>query len=213
MSRLALCAALLGAAAPLAGQAATFTILRGADTIATETFERADVQLSGSLTRGASESRERLRYRATLVDDQSAPLVELSAWRATDPEESPARQTARVIFKGDSVAVDDASRWGGVQTRLLPTRPAAVPYLNLSMAFLELATRRLAASGRDSLTVPFFNLGGGQTVDGTVRRAGADSTLLHLGPVDFHLAVDRAGRILGGSVPAQQLTITRAAAP
>ncbi len=213
MFRRALCGALLCTVAPLAGQASTFTTLRGADTIATEEFERADVQLAGSLTRVAGEARERVRYRATLVEDQSAPLLELTAWRAGDPEESPARQMVRVIFKDDSVAVDDVSRWGGVGTRLLPTRHAALPFLNLSTAFLELATRRLAQSGRDSLTAPFFNLGGGQTVDGTLRRISPDSTALRLGPVEFRFAVDGAGRILGGAVPSQQLTITRTGAP
>ena len=156
--------------------------------------------------------RERVRYRATIVDDQSAPLLELTAWRADDPEESPARQTVRVIFKDDSVAVDDVNRWGGVMTRVLPTRPAAVPYLNLSIGFLELATRRLAASRVDSLPVPFFNLGGGQTVVGGVRRLGADSAAVRLGAVEFRVAVDAAGRILGGRVPSQGLLIARGTA-
>lgn len=213
MVRPPLLAVLLLAALPLAAQeSATFTITRDADTVASEAFAHAPAELTGSLTRVSGTVRERVRYRATIVDDQSAPLLELTAWRADDPEESPARQTVRVIFKDDSVAVDDVNRWGGVMTRVLPTRPAAVPYLNLSIGFLELATRRLAASRVDSLPVPFFNLGGGQTVVGGVRRLGADSAAVRLGAVEFRVAVDAAGRILGGRVPSQGLLIARGTA-
>ncbi|MBK9691188.1 MAG: hypothetical protein IPO73_05785 [Gemmatimonadetes bacterium] len=213
MVRPPLLAALLLAALPLAAQeATTFTITRDADTVASEAFAHAPAELTGSLTRVSGTVRERVRYRATIVDDQSAPLLELTAWRADDPEESPARQTVRVIFKDDSVAVDDVNRWGGVMARVLPTRPAAVPYLNLSIGFLELATRRLAASRVDSLPVPFFNLGGGQTVVGGVRRLGADSAAVRLGAVEFRVAVDAAGRILGGRVPSQGLLIARGTA-
>jgi hypothetical protein len=189
-----------------------FAVTRGSDTMAVERFSREDVQLTGDLVRVAGASaRERFHYQATLVDNQSAPLVEVTAWRAEDPEGSPARQTTRVIFKGDSVAVDDASRWSGLVTRVLPTAPAAIPFINLSTAMLELATRRAAHALGDTLSVPFFNLGGGQTVTGMVRRLGADSTSIRIGSVEFRLKVDATGRILGGAVPSQGLTISRTA--
>lgn len=196
-----------------AQEAAGFTVLQRGDTVAVERFSLERYALAGSLTRSArGDARERVRYRVTLLDDGSAPLLELSAWRADDPEESPARQTTRVIFKDDSVAVDEANRWTGVWTMVFPTSVAAVPYLNLSIAFLEQATRRAATADRDSLAVPFFNLGGGQTVTGTVRRLGADSTLVQIGAVEFRLRVDPQGRILGGGLPAQGLVISRVAA-
>jgi hypothetical protein len=189
-----------------------FAITRGSDTMAVERYSREDVQLTGDIVRVATASaRERLYYRATLADNQSAPLIEVSAWRAEDPEGSPARQNTRVIFKGDSVAVDEVSRWSGGVTQVFATAPAAVPYLNLSTALLELATQRAAQAHGDSLTVPFFNLGGGQTLAGMVRRLGIDSVALQIGSVEFRLRVDSSGRILGGSVPSQGLTITRAA--
>ncbi len=191
-----------------------FAITRGPDTVALERFTREDVEIKGSLTRVAgAAARERVRYRAVLVDDQSTPLIDLSAWRADDPEESPARQTARVIFKDDSVAIDDAGRQHGVYTRVFPTERAAVAYLNLSTVFLEQATRRSAQTGRDSLVVPFFNLGGGQTVTGTVRRFDRDSVAVRIGTVEYRVRVDAVGRILGGTVPSQGLVITRAAGP
>ena len=193
-----------------AQEAGGFTIVRGPDTVATEQWSRAGVELKGSLLRGLGvTARERLHYQATLVDDESAPLVEFSLWRADDPEGMPARETGRVIFKDDSVAVDDMRRSGSLQTRVFPTARAAIPYLNLSVAFLEQATRRAARTAGDSLAVPFFNLGGGQTVTGMVRHFGADSAAVRIGAVEFRLRVDSAGRILGGAVPGQGLVITR----
>lgn len=209
---LALLAALLSPAALSAQEAGGFTVLHGSDTVAVEEFSRHDVELQGSLLRGlANPARARVRYRATLVDDGSAPLVDLSAWSGEDPADGPARKTARVIFKDDSAAVDDASRGGGVMTRILPTARAAIPYLNLSTAWLEQATHRLASSATDSLAVPFFNLDGGQTLVGSVRHLGADSALVQIGPVQFRLRVDPSGRILGGAVPGQDLRILRTA--
>ncbi len=204
---------LLATAAPLMAQeGGGFAILNGGDTVAVELFERVDVQLAGNLIRVAGPTRERIRYKATLIEDESAPLVEFSVWREDDPPSSPARQNARVIFKDDSVAVDDASRSAAL-TRLFATERGAIPYLNLSLAFLELATRRFAASGADSLAVPFFNLGGGQTVTGTVRRLGADAASLQLAGVEFRFTLDRIGRIQGGAVPSQGLRLVRMPAP
>jgi hypothetical protein len=191
-----------------------FVILHGTDTVAVERFSREDVTLEGNLVRRSGGAVvDRVRYRARLIDDQSAPLIELSGWLGAEPENGPARQTARVIFKDDSVAVDDATREGGVITRVLPTARGAVPYLNLSAAFLEQATRRAAGTRSDSLAMPFFNLGGGQTVTGTVRRLGGDSAGVRLGAVEFRLRVDAVGRILGGAVPSQGLVITRSQTP
>ncbi len=208
---LCLCPAGLGAQAAESG---AFTVLRRGDTVAVERFALEPYSLAGSLTRSAArQARERVNYKVTLLEDGSAPLLELFAWRADDPEQAPARQTSRVIFRDDSVAVDEVDRATGLRTMIFPTVAGAVPYLNLSMAFLERATRRLAAAHRDTLPVPFFNLGGGQTVTGTVRRWGADSALVGIGAVEFRLRVDPDGRILGGALPAQELLISREPSP
>jgi hypothetical protein len=198
--------------AAAAQEAGGFTVVRGADTLAVETWKRDGIYLSGDLVRGRTAATgDRIHYRATLVADESAPLIELSAWRADDPPEQPAWQTVRIIFKEDSVALDEMHRSGGLMTRVLPTAPAAIPYLNLSAAFLEQATRR-AASHADSLAVPFFNLGGGQTVTGQVVRLDPDSCAVRIGPVEFRLKVDSVGRILGGAVPSQGVAILRTGA-
>ena len=193
-----------------AQDAGGFFVLRGSDTVAVEEFSRGPIELTGTLLRGTSSAAgDRVRYHAVLVDDQSAPLIELTLWRRDDPERASARETSRVIFKDDSVAIDDISS-NGLRTLILPTQRAPIPYLNLSIAFLEQATRRAARrGGRDSVPMPFFNLSGGQTVVGSVRRLGADSALVVLGTVEFRLQVDGQGRILGGTLPAQGLRIIR----
>jgi len=193
-----------------AQEAGGFSILRGSDTVAVEDYSRGPVELTGMLVRGSgSAAGDRVRYHAVLVEDESAPLIELSVWRREDPERASARQTSRLIFRDDSVAVDDMTG-SGLRTMVMPTQRAPIPYLNLSIAFLELATRRAAAAGGgDSIPMPFFNLGGGQTVVGSVRRLGSDSALVVLGTVEFRLQVDRSGRILGGTPPAQGLRIVR----
>ena len=194
-----------------AQQAGGFVVLKGADTVALERFTRDSFAVTGRLVReAAGQVSERIGYTVTVLEDGTTPLLELAAWRGGDPEDGPARQTTRVIFKYDSVAIDQANRGTGVRTTLLPTQAAAVPYLNLSTAFLEFATRRALRPGGPA-ALPFFNLGGGQTITGTVARLGPDSAVVRLGTVEFRFQVDAAGGILGGQVPSQGLVIARTA--
>jgi hypothetical protein len=122
------------------------------------------------------------------------------------------RQQTRIIFRDDSVAVDDVSGHGLV-TRVFGTSRGAVPYLNLSFALLEQAVRRdRAVRGKAQAGgggVPFFNLGGGQTVSARLDPAAGDSLSLAIGKVEFRLRVDADGRVLGARIPAQDVTVDR----
>ena len=75
-----------------------------------------------------------------------------------------------------------------------------------AIALLEQAVRQARANGSE---VPFFNLGGGQTVSGKVAALGADSLTLAIGKVEYHLRVDGRGRLLGARIPAQDVTVER----
>jgi hypothetical protein len=191
----------------LAPDSGSFAVLHAGDTVAVESFVRLPGELDGRLVL-AGASGERLAYHAVVLPDAGTPLVEVSAWRAGDPDRSPPRERTRLIFRDDSVAIDQLRRTG-LETRVLPTAHGALPYLNLSFALLEQATRRVRAGTWDSLAVPFFNLGGGQTATGLVRRLGADSMTIQIGPVEFRLAVDAEGRIVGGAIPAQNVRVIR----
>jgi hypothetical protein len=140
------------------------------------------------------------------------PLIEVTVRESKDSGRTNGRilQRARVIFKEDSAAVDDMGN-RGIKTRIFGTERGAVPYLNLSFALLEQAVRRWRAATPVATRVPFFNLGGGQTVDARVSKLGADSISMAIGSVEFHLRVDAPGRVLGGTIPAQQLVAERMA--
>src|SRR6185437_3725422 len=153
-----------------------------------------DTELHGTLAFRGAKTTE--LYRAVVAPDETVPLVEVTVREA--PTSS--AQQARIIFRNDSVSIDDISNHG-LETRVLATRTGAVPYINLSFGLLEQAIRRAAVLGKDSVKVAFFNLtgsasqGGGATVVGTVFRHGADSVSLDLGQVEFRMRVDTRGKI------------------
>jgi hypothetical protein len=193
------------------GETGVFIIRHAGDTVATERFARTATTLQGTLAIRNSKGTLEV-YQAVVAPDASVPLIEVTVRESRDSGLTNGRilQRARVIFKEDSAAVDDmGSR--GIQTRVFGTERGAVPYLNLSFALLEQAVRRWRAAAPVATQVPFFNLGGGQTVDARVSKLGADSISVAIGSVEFHLRVDPAGRLLGGTIPSQQLVAERVA--
>ncbi len=199
-------------AAPLAAQtvadSGTFVIRHGDTTVATEKFSRTETSLAGTLSLANSRNTFQ-RYNLVVAPDATVPLVEVTVREDADSGRIKARvvQRARVIFREDSAAVD-AIIGSRIETRVFGTQRGAVPYLNMSFAMLEQAIRRSRAPGA-SAEVPFFNLGGGETVSGKLTPLGADSLNLAIGDVDFHLRVDPSGRVLGGRIPAQNVVVDR----
>lgn len=187
----------------------TFIIRRAGDTVATEHFARTATTLQGTLElRNARATTQ--AYQAVVAPDASVPLIEVTVREDQDSGRVKGKvvQRARVIFKEDSAAVDDVTGHG-LQTRMFGTERGAVPYLNLSFALLEQAVRRSRAGTPGATRVPFFNLGGGQTLDAKVSPLGADSLALAIGSVEYHLRVDPGGRVLGGRIPAQEVVADR----
>jgi hypothetical protein len=219
MNRFALLAffAPLALAAPARAQSpetASFIIRRGTDTVATEQVSRTPTEITGELTVRARKNTE--GYHAVVAPDATVPLVEVTVREQPRSEQEKARvaQRTRIIFRDDSVSVDDITGHG-LETRVLPTERGALPYLNLSFGLLEQAVRRAAVMGKDEAEVPFFNLGGaagqygGQTVRAKVTRVGADSVALDIGQVEFRMQVDKEGRLLRGGIAKQQLFFER----
>lgn len=193
--------------AQMAGDSGTFVIRHAGDTIALETFARSPIKLEGTLAiRNSKHTSE--RYSAVIAPDASLPLIEVTVSEGPDNGAVKPRivQRARVIFKGDSAAVDEVGS-AGLVTRVFETRVGAVPYLNLSFALLEQALRR--AQRNKGSPVSFFNLGGGQTVTAKVTPLGSDSLNVEIGDVQFHLRMDRAGKLLGGRIPLQDVIVDR----
>jgi hypothetical protein len=201
---------------PALEDAGTFLIRHGSDTVATEEFSRTGIELQGKLLfKGHQFLSE--RYRAVVAPDATVPLVEVTVRNGPDSGTVQAKfsQRTRIVFRDDSVAIDDmGSR--GLKTLVLGTERGAMPYINLSFALLEQAVQRARTLGQDGAEVPFFNLSGtdhqsGQTVRGKITFVGADSVAVGIGPIEFRLLVDRDGRLLGGGIPAQNLVIERTA--
>lgn len=205
-------AILFSAVAPtgLPGQAADMLVLtRGSDTIAVERLRRTATALQGELV----DRLQRIRwsYAATLSPPPESVLkLENAVRRADQDPTGPALQEATLVFVGDSVLIDIRGA-GGAREQRLATKRGALPFINPSFAQMELLVRRLQRTGRDSLTVPLFLVSGGQTFDAVIRRLPHDSVAISAG-AEARLAVDTAGRILGGAVPSQQLTLTRSRA-
>ena len=189
-------------------ESGTFTVLHADDTVASEQFTRSATKLQGTLLIHNAR-RTSQRWTAVIAPDATLPLIEVTVQEGADSGERKARvaQRARVIFKEDSVSVD-AIGGDRLQTRLFATDRGAVPYLNLSFALLEQAVRRTRATPEMN-KLSFFNLGGGQTVSATLSPLGTDSLKLTIGNVDYHLRVDAEGRLLGATIPAQDVVAQR----
>jgi hypothetical protein len=208
-------AAATSASAVPVGDSGKFIIRHGADTVGTEEFARTSQALEGRLLFRAYRFLTE-RYHAIIGPDGTLPLIEVTVRNGPDSGTVQAKfsQRTRIIFRDDSVAVDDATG-RGLKTLVLGTERGAMPYINLSFALLEQAVRRAQTLGTAGAEVPFFNLSGsdkasGRTVRGKIARIGDDSVSVSIGNVDFRLQVDSEGRVLGGGIPAQNLHVERA---
>ena len=171
-------------ATPLVAQtvadSGTFIIRHNDTTVATEKFSRTETTLDGTLSLKNARNTFH-QYNVVVAPDATVPLVEVTVRQDADSGRVKARKVSvtRVIFKEDSAAVD-AVIGQSIETRIFGTERGAVPYLNMSFAMLEQAVRRSRAAG-GSDEVPFFNLGGGQTVSGKITPLGTDSLSLAIG--------------------------------
>ena len=199
----------LPAAAQTVADSGTFVVRHSGDTVATETFTRHETTIRGTLALNNPRHTFQ-RYTAVIAPDASVPLIDVAVREDSDSGRVKAKlvQRARVIFREDSAAVD-AVIGQNIQTRVFGTQVGAIPYLNMSFALIERAIRRSRAKGATPDRVPFFNLGGGQTVSGTLRPVGSDSVALAIGDVEFRMRVDREGRVLGATIPQQDVVVER----
>lgn len=195
------------AALPAAAQQDMFVLVRGgSDTISVERFTRTDKRLEAELLVKAQGVR--LAFAGDLGPGVTMPSFENRFWLATDDPKGTPRQSATFSFRSDSVIVE-ISGGGQNMTQRLGTTPGALPHINPSFSLMELAVVRARAGKPD---VPFFAVSGGQTFTITVKPAGPDSVLLTGAGGDARVRVDSRGRIMGGVIPSQNLTIIRVAA-
>ena len=194
--------------APASAQSDMLMVMRGQDTIAVEQFHRSPGRLDVELV--DRNSKARYSMALTLTPTGQVPKMENQFRRADAATDTRPVQSAVLVFAGDSVIAEITNPDGSARTQRLGAKTGAVPYVNPSFAILEIAVLRLQQAGTDSLAVPMFMVAGGSTLNARIRRAGTDSVIFSFAPgLDARLAVDREGRILGGSIPAQGLAIVR----
>jgi fermentation-respiration switch protein FrsA (DUF1100 family) len=190
-----------------APEQAAFIMTMGADTVGVETFARTPQTITGEIV---GRQLGKLRYTASLTPDALVARWEMSAWLPNAAHSAPPMQMADIIFRGDSV-IATLTASGATQTQRFRTEPGALPTYPTSIALLEQVVRRARVLGGDRVEVPLFALAGGQTIHATVARLGPDSATIAVGGTEVRLRVDDEGRVLGGTIPAQNLTITRVA--
>ncbi|MFN2433578.1 MAG: alpha/beta hydrolase family protein [Gemmatimonadota bacterium] len=187
-----------------------FVVLRGADTLAIERFTRSARRLDGDLAdHGARDVRE--TYVAYLEPEGRVGRLELAVRPGNAARNTPPLRRAAVTFNAEEAFAEALG--GGSRTRFrVDVSPGALPYLTLSSALLEQMAIRARALGGDRVELPLVEVGEGRALAATVLRSGPDSLRIVVDGLAVEAAVDSAGRLLGGHVPSQGLTIQRVAA-
>lgn len=199
----------LASAGALVGQGAergAFVVRRGSDTLAVETFSRMAGRMEAELALRTPAIRQRVA--ADLTPDARVSRVTLAVLPGTSGEAAPLVAES-VVFRGDS-ALAEVHAPGMPPRQGFAPGAGALPYVNVSVAGLEQLVRRARALGGDTARIPMLVLQSGAAFTARVSRLGADSVLVSLPPgVEIRLAVDAAGRVLGGRVPSQGITMER----
>lgn len=190
---------------PQRGTTAAFVIRHGSDTAAVERVTRTAARLRGTLF---VRNGPRLTYDATLGPGALVPRIVLSAFGATAAPTAAPVSSATV-----TIARDTAIALVGSAVQRIATQPGAMPWVNPSFALIEQIVRRALALGGATATVPLLNLQGGQTTPATVSRAPDDSVVVSLVNLQLRLRVGPDGRLLGGVIPSQGVTVDRVDGP
>ena len=180
-------------------RASFYLLLRG-DTIFEERSARTPTALSGEFAdrmRGA-----RVSYTAALASTGLVTRIDMRTYRAAGDT---AGEKASFVIDGDSVI----ARIGSAAPVHLPGASGALAIVNPAVAFLEQMVLRARTFRTDSAALFVFVLGAPQPIAAVVRRISPDSVQLDYASASIHLAVSPEGRVLGGVVPAQGVTIAR----
>ncbi len=192
-------------AAPAAAQeTGTFTLTQNGTEVASEAFTRSDDVLETEMT---IPGQALIVTEATVTEGAVVDRLEIRVMPPGSPDADPLQSTA-AQFANDSVHVEEPI---GSEPMSQPAVRGTVPFLNPSPAHLEQILRRARALGGNNVTVQVWvpAQGPGQVVAGQVAFHDDDTATLSLGSVAFELETDDVGRLLGGAVPSQGLTIER----
>ncbi|MFI5229373.1 MAG: alpha/beta hydrolase family protein, partial [Gemmatimonadales bacterium] len=192
----------VAAATPLGAQTAqpdrsSFYLLVRGDTIMDERVSRGPDRLEGEFRdrRGG-----RVTYAASLDSLGLVTRLDMRTYRAGGDTVG---EPATFVAGGDSLV----ARMGSAAPVHLPGAGGALLVLNPSVAFIEQMVLRARVLGGDSVSMPVFVLGAPQPFVATVHRLSGDSVRLDYASASMRLALSREGRVIGGVIPAQGVTI------
>lgn len=180
-------------------EAGTFISLRGADTVAVESFTRNAA--SGTIEddlglRGAG----RVHFTATVTPDARISTMTLDAYA---PGGTTPTTHGVVSISGDTVTLDH----GAGQVQHFPTAAGAILWVNPSFVLVDQLARRARAMGALPVRIPIFSLSGGVTSMVTVSKLGADSLSMVVANVEIRVALDAAGHVRGAAIPSQNIVV------
>jgi len=186
-----------------------FVVRRGADTVAVERASRTRELLSGDLDMRGQGGVE---YQLSLEPTQLPTRLIAGAIPAGASDRTTTTRRSTAEFRGDTVVIETV-QGDSTRTVRVASRTGVLPYINPSMALVEQLLRRARVVGGTVVELPVFLAdAGAQTVSATITFAGPDSARVALGDTEMRLSTDGAGRLLGGTVPAQGITIERTVA-
>jgi dipeptidyl aminopeptidase/acylaminoacyl peptidase len=184
-------------------RASFYLVVHGAektDTVVAERVARTSTELSGELLDRARGGR--IAYVASLTPAALVSRLETKTYRSAADT---VPMSASLSFDGDSVI----ARMGSAEPAHVPSPPEALAVINPSAAFIEQMVRRAIAIGADTSGIPLFIAGAPQAVTLIARRIARDSLTLSYAGVVMRVAISPEGRLLGGALPDQHVTIER----
>ncbi|MDB4906708.1 MAG: hypothetical protein JWO05_1492 [Gemmatimonadetes bacterium] len=178
----------------LATERSNYVLLLGKDTLGLERVQRTPGHFEGELL--VKVGGVRVRYDGDVSDNGLVTRVRLLTAR-TNTTDTSVYQAAEFRLVGDSVLADITPRGGSTVHQSRAIERGALPYLNPSAFFLELAVRRALMVGGDSVTFPSLQAAGGAVVPMTVLRLAKDSVRLLVGQGVMTIALSRDARLVG----------------
>lgn len=179
------------------------------DTFAIERFTRGPAALEGEIQ---VRSAARVAWEAQLAPDGAATRFDVRVFPGVALPGARPVQTVTMEFRGDSAHVRMATTGGapaGGPTVAAPR--GTVPFTSPSVLLMEEILVRARRMGGGGASVPILPTGAAAVEQAAVRWIGADSAVVTISGLELRARVNAAGRLLGGAVPAQNLTIERTA--
>jgi len=203
---LVLSAGLVAAAGIAVAEAqSTIVLKQGNDTVSVERFTRTASRLEGELLIRPASAR--FRYAIEFDADGRVRRMSNKYFAASDPADAAPKQDATLTFDDSTAVVEIAAPSGQPGVQRLPSKRGAFVHLNPSFAMWEPIVAWAKRTGTSS--IPVFALAGGQTFVAKVTPVGADSVDIEAPGGTIRLGIDGDGRLRGGFLASQNLTVIR----